>query len=710
MGKQFFLKIQTLNKSGLTETQTMATTEDVDWWYKRLWNMKEEFSDVTINCFNSKKISANKNILSASSSLLHRLCSVSSEISFSEAPIKTVENLLKFIYLDEVPNDKDLYNDFFMLAKKLKVLGFQSLKSFNNQSGSLVSQSDSFDNQSGCLSNQYGSSESKKRKVKPDDDDPQPGSSKKRKIVPEVSTAKLEPVKKLHNKGITDLPNELLLKVFSYVSTSDMMGKVALVSNRFNQLNKDPESHVALHFPQKRTYYELATLKQFLAKKNKIQEVHLPCIPKENLDTFLDLSVWQQKLTTVISTGNFNCESGILKLLADRPDKARQLRKLIIIKERSDFSVAIPALGNLTHLEANFSDDRSFDCLLTYATATMTKLNCLASSTTLRHSKLFGPFLTARQTSLTKLDLPGYKCSVTDFVLLTSLCTQLEMLNVDCKKVSQKHLVKVANLRNLSDLGMAVSSKEFCPELIAACMEINSIKDFNVESNESSFELENFTELKVHLCNDIIKEKDISKFLPLQITNLKLRYSAKSMQNFSPFDKLEKLTDLYMAVYQLAPDTDYILKELDMIKRKNLKTYKTRMSNFYMSYTTNSVDFTLAQGNETYPKLNLSKVLEKLEILNLKKLILTGSQFKLDNATLQSIFFLKTLQTLHLNFKDFEPVDNIAKKVFKNLENLDLLIIDCQRDQFEVAANMCEHGLKIKKGNSTVFFKNFGCH
>jgi hypothetical protein len=182
------------------------------------------------------------------------------------------------------------------------------------------------------------------------------------------------------------------------------------------------------------------------------------------------------------------------------------------------------------------------------------------------------------------------------------------------------------------------------------------------------------------------------------------------MKNFSPFDKLEKLTDLYMAVYQLAPDTDYILKELDMIKRKNLKTYKTRMSNFYMSYTTNSVDFTLAQGNETYPKLNLSKVLEKLEILNLKKLILTGSQFKLDNATLQSIFFLKTLQTLHLNFKDFEPVDNIAKKVFKNLENLDLLIIDCQRDQFEVAANMCEHGLKIKKGNSTVFFKNFGCH
>jgi hypothetical protein len=257
---------------------------------------------------------------------------------------------------------------------------------------------------------------------------------------------------------------------------------------------------------------------------------------------------------------------------------------------------------------------------------------------------------------------------------------------------------------------MAVSSKEFCPELIAACTEINSIKDFNVESNESSFELENFTELKLKLCKDLIKEKDISKFLPLQITKLKLHYSAKSMKNFSPFDKLEKLTDLNMAVYQLAPDPDYILKELDAIRRKNLKKYETIMSNFSMSYLTNSIALTLHKGSQTDPKLNLSKILEKLEILNLKKLILTGSQFKLDNATLQSIFFLKTLQTLHLNFKDFEPVDNIAKKVFKNLENLDLLIIDCQRDQFEVAANMCEHGLKIKKGNSTVFFKNFGCH
>ncbi len=91
---------------------------------------------------------------------------------------------------------------------------------------------------------------------------------------------------------------------------------------------------------------------------------------------------------------------------------------------------------------------------------------------------------------------------------------------------------------------------------------------------------------------------------------------------------------------------------------------------------------------------------------------MTGHQFELDDLTLQSIFPLKTLKTLLLNFKDLEPVDNIAKKVFLKLENLDLLIIECQRDQFsnEVAANMCEHGLKIKKGNSTVFMKNFQCH
>ena len=100
----------------------------------RLWNIKEDFTDVTIICLDKKNVAAHKIILSSSSQLLHQLCSVSSKISLPKAPLKTVEDLLKFIYTDLVPTDRDRYNEFVILAKKLEVQGLPSGEPLEDQS------------------------------------------------------------------------------------------------------------------------------------------------------------------------------------------------------------------------------------------------------------------------------------------------------------------------------------------------------------------------------------------------------------------------------------------------------------------------------------------------------------------------------------------------------------------------------------------------
>jgi hypothetical protein len=162
----------------------------------------------------------------------------------------------------------------------------------------------------------------------------------------------------------------------------------------------------------------------------------------------------QQKQTRVLSCTS-ESKDDICELLAKHPDKARQLQKLIV-PCFNDLNVVKPEFKSLTHLETSVYCHVSFDCLLQYATSTLKKLESVKIDGTLKHSKLFSAFIEANQNSLTHLQMPNYVCSTTDFKLVTTVCTQLEALELDCEKVSAKNLLKIVSLKNIT--GCAISS------------------------------------------------------------------------------------------------------------------------------------------------------------------------------------------------------------------------------------------------------------
>ena len=50
-------------------------------------------------------------------------------------------------------------------------------------------------------------------------------------------------------KNIFDLPDETLIHIFSFLTTSDVLSIVARVCKKFNVLSKDPGAHVSVLIP-----------------------------------------------------------------------------------------------------------------------------------------------------------------------------------------------------------------------------------------------------------------------------------------------------------------------------------------------------------------------------------------------------------------------------------------------------------------------------
>ena len=688
----------------------MSSSSEDD-WRSRLWNIKEEFTDVTISCFGKKKISTHKIIFSASSPFLHKMCSVSSKISLSEAPVKTVLDLIKFIYTGQVPTDRELYNDFLVLAKKLEVQGLPALKSTNNSNITNKSTNDNGNNDNNSSSNNQSKTNERKRKKCQSEDEN--SNSKKCKSSPELSKDKsnLKPSK----KGLTDLPDEILLKVLSYMKTPDVVVKVSRVSHRFNQLSNDPSSHTALHLHKKySTHYKTPELKQmlkFLTGKNKVKEVHLTSVPKSSLlDSFLDKTIVQQKMTRVIHlTNNDFCTDKILKLLVQHPGKARQLHRIVLPYFRFDSGIPQPDFANLTHLKVYCSDDESFNVLMKNASA-LQRLESLENShlvTPLEHSEFFAIFLRARGRSLKKLYLKGYKCSDQDFELMTSVSTQLQVLEVNCNNVSLKNLQKIEDFENLLELNISVLVERFCQEVLSVCSKNTKLRNLKVSSRGAVvIELNNLTELYLNLTN----KADVSKFLFSKVTKLKLSYDAQFDQ-YSAIDELKHLTDLEINPSCAEPDLDNILKLLDMVQRNGIQTFEITIMGFSLCYKSNS--FTLSNANSIFQTKylsakHLSTILDKMKIFNPEKLSLSCYRTRLIDPTLQSITSLKTLKQLHLSLTELHyEEDNITKTAFEKLPHLKLLALNqlgfTDKSSDDVTWSMDESLFKIQRGVSTMF-------
>jgi hypothetical protein len=768
------------------------STSSKDDWRPRLWNIKE-FTDITISCFGEKNISAHKIILSASSLLLHKLCSVSSKISLSEAPIKTVMDLLKFIYTGQVPTEKHVYNDFLVLAKKLEVLGLPALKPLNNNNNNVDDNNNTSDNgnnknsnyinkdnkdnanyennsnnnnynnndienneknsnnnnnsnnkinsknnnnsnnnnsnKSTDNSNNYNRSNNSNNQSKTNDRKRNNCQSKDDNFNSKKCKSSLELFKNKSNskpakKGLTDLPDEILIKILSYMKTPDVVVKVSQVSHRFNQLSNDPSSHVALHLYKQSTHYKTPELKQmlkFLKGKNKVKEVYINIsfrrqfycskLQSSLMDSIINKTIVQQKGTSVIilslTDGGF-CTEKILNLLAQHPEKARQLHKIVLPCFRFDNGIPQPDFANLTQLEVYCSDNQSFDCLMRNA-STLQRLESLKSQGYIDHSEFFAMFVRATGKSLKKLHLRMYKCSDQDFELMTSVCTQLQVLELSCDKVSLKNLQKIEDFQNLLDLSICVLAESFCHKVLSVSLKNDGLIHLRVSSERVDnivIDLENSTELYLNLKN----KTDVSKFLFSKLTKLELKYPG-NFDQYSAIDELKHLTDLNINLDSGDPDLGNILELLDMVKRNGIQTFQMEIHSFSFCYKSNS--FTLYNANnisqtEFLSAEHLSTLLKKLNSFNLEKLSLSCFLSRLFDTILQSIISLKTLKQLHLSLIELHyEEDNIAKTFFENLPNLKFLALnqldDTDKTSDDVTWNMDENLFRTQRGKSTMF-------
>ena len=67
--------------------------------------------------------------------------------------------------------------------------------------------------------------------------------------------------------GFDHLPDELVSKIFSNLSTSDLLTKVARVSKRFHRLSQDSDAHVAVQIPELYEVTQAASLLDFMKGK-----------------------------------------------------------------------------------------------------------------------------------------------------------------------------------------------------------------------------------------------------------------------------------------------------------------------------------------------------------------------------------------------------------------------------------------------------------
>ncbi len=73
---------------------------------------------------------------------------------------------------------------------------------------------------------------------------------------------------------IDDLPDEVLLRILSYLPTSDLVLNMSLVSKRFNRLSKDREAHTSVTFAKDLNLLRYReTIYDFLKEKTSVEHV-----------------------------------------------------------------------------------------------------------------------------------------------------------------------------------------------------------------------------------------------------------------------------------------------------------------------------------------------------------------------------------------------------------------------------------------------------
>jgi hypothetical protein len=74
-------------------------------------------------------------------------------------------------------------------------------------------------------------------------------------------------------RNILSLPNEILIKILTFVQTKDLLLNVSRVSKKFHEAAENPHAHVYVKFSDTINWEDLDLI-NFLTKNNLIEELH----------------------------------------------------------------------------------------------------------------------------------------------------------------------------------------------------------------------------------------------------------------------------------------------------------------------------------------------------------------------------------------------------------------------------------------------------
>ena len=95
---------------------------------------------------------------------------------------------------------------------------------------------------------------------------------------------------------ILNLPNEILLRIFRFVPTYDLLKNLALVNNRFYELTKDNSVIESFDIENSNAKLSEAGLIAYLHEKNTLKRLHLLNYQKYSLSLF-NLLKWFENIS-----------------------------------------------------------------------------------------------------------------------------------------------------------------------------------------------------------------------------------------------------------------------------------------------------------------------------------------------------------------------------------------------------------------------------
>ena len=443
-----------------------------------LWDLRTSFTDVSLVCRRgpggrNNVLRCHKVILAASSSYFMKTFSLRNrdEVHLPKVDFNVMLNLAEFIYTGQAPEAEHDFPEFVRLGRKLSVKG---LPAWKPMSGIQIQQD---------VPTVLPGTATPGRKRRQEEDDAEqletgqtgfPVAPAKRRRLEDVSAKPrlVEVAKPRKQLRLTDLPDEVLLRILSHVSTSDLLLNVSVVSKQFSTLVRDPDAHISVTFNNAGNTAKVA---KFFRNKTKIREIYLTAGSQGR--TTIEPVTWAsvvsrlKKLKVLNASSPGLISSRMIDLLGQDAERAWNLTKIVASPLTDDMGYCWIHPTSIRHLELNGAITSSY--LVKIAQTTNT-LETLRSKVKLQNEERMRYVLNANRSSLKEVDLQHYEACVCDVREISS-CAKLEVLSLDCSDIAPPVLNILSGLQNLRVLRL---------ELYRQLIDTRGIAQFVVNQNE----------------------------------------------------------------------------------------------------------------------------------------------------------------------------------------------------------------------------------